>query len=375
MKFEVDAKTLAEALNRANSVVSTAGSQAKSFFLEATSKSLSLVAATADTFIKVKIKGAAIEKEGLFSFEFDTLLGVTKGRAAMSFTHDGGKCTFKVAKGRYSGDFPTPAITEDQKRTLKDFNEKLRLEASAKISKSVLSLIREGLRYTSIKDVYGDAMLLSYMTLSGDDITITSYDNYHFALYQAKIESDLKFRIALPSSHFALIDRLVEEDSEASFAVTETDIKVESTGFRMILPAAQVEAKRFTLVPSYLKSLGTPDFTASYDHEELARSVDNLFTLHGTNTRFQLEHKKGKPTLDIKFVTNSGSAADSLDVVVKTDKAFSELLDPKILKNGVDVMRATAKSRQLAVYCSRSVVLKASLGSGARVTLVTSFSE
>jgi DNA polymerase III sliding clamp (beta) subunit (PCNA family) len=370
--FNITGKELDSAISRVAAVIASSGSNVKNFILLGIKGKVVLLAFNPDTFVYVVLDGGSSDGSGSFGFTSTTMQGVIKGRADLDFTFTGSECEFKLSKGRYSGKFVTLPITTDQVALINNtFNgKKSKADAQGSVlPRHVLDSLKAGISMTAIKDVYTEQSLLSYMSLSDKGIlSVSAFDNHHFGLYKAKVQADgVTFRAALPSSHFLIIDRMVEGE-EAKFYIRDENIKVEGDNFMLILPSTQTEDKNYALIASYIKDLDAPQFSCEYDNEKLMSLTDNLFTLHAVNTSFELSHKEGGTSLGVSFTTSNGTASDSLKVVPSSSKTIKARVDPRVLKDMLPLLKGQSNA-VLSIVVDK--VIRIDCGNkDAKVTLV-----
>lgn len=360
--FKVGGKELEGVLGKVSAVLGAAGSNEKNFVLLAVKGSVVLIGHNADSYVYMLIKSGVASGDGSFGFEAPTIQGIIKGRVEMEFTFNGGDCTFKDTKGRYTGTFHTKPISSDKisvvnlkfraqkEKEEKDSKEAKRLKlfspAATVLPRTVLDCLKEGVALTSIKDIFSGKALLSYMQLDEKGIlTVSAYDAHHFGYYRCKVDAGgMTFKAALPSSHFMIIDRMVE-GTEAKFHVMNENIRVEGEGFAMILPATQVDPRNYEMIPNFLKVLPKePPFRAKFSLQKFQQMTDNLFTLHSVNTAFEFVHKKGSDDLDVTFKTTNGSASDSIKTKIMNGEAVKVKINPQLLRDTLGLLKTQVET-------------------------------
>lgn len=348
--FVINAKELEGGIGKVAAVLSAAGNQDKNFTLLSVKGKVVLIGYNQETYVYLLMKSGVSEGGGNFGFLPNIMQGVVKGRQEMSFTFKAGDVVFKDTKSKYTGSFHTQPISSDKVNVVNmKFSQKAEREEKDKdkakqialsspsatvLPRDVLDCLKEGVALTSIKDVYTGGALLSYMQLDEKGLmTIFAFDNHHFGMYRVKVDAGgMTFRAALPSSHFMIIDRMVE-GVNAKFHVQNQSIRVEGDGFALVLPATQADPRNYDAIPAFIKALPEPVFSSRVSVAALSSITDNLFTLHSVNTSFELIHEGGTKTLDVKFKTTNGSAQDTLKVDPKTKKSAKVKLDPKLLRD------------------------------------------
>ncbi len=376
--FTFDSKELDQQIAKVSAVIAQGGQNVKNFLLHSSKKEVVLIAYNPDTFVCVGIKSAKPSGDGAFGFAPATLQGIIKGRGEMEFTFSGTECLFKAMKGNYSGNIVTLPITSDQvsviNQTFKVKDDDKKAEASV-LPRHVLDHLKEGVALTGIKDVYTGNALLAYMTLNDKGIlTVSSHDNYHFGHYKAKVKAGgMTFKAALPSSHFLIIDKMVEAE-DAKFMIRTQNIRVEGENFVLILPATQADANNFTLIGNFIKDLDKPDFECSYEHDKFAGVADNLFTLHSVNTYFEITHTKGTKLLNVMFKTSNGSAKDSVKITASTSETVSAKVDPRMLRDLLALLRGQ-KDVTMSINKDKVMRIHATVKSGASINLIAALSS
>lgn len=375
-KVQFDPKRLADAISKATAVVATSSApQGKNFLLSVEDKTMSVMAFSSDTFVRLPVECSEVKGSGLFGFTPENLTGVIKNRSEMIFAYDGADCAFSLVKGKYKGSFVTLPLSHDLDSVLSSFQSKLEANKGAnKISREIMLRIREGLQLTAIKDVYTSKPLISYLSVEKDKLSVSTLDSNHFAYYESEVSVKKPFKIALPMSHFNVIDKVATDDSHAEFEASNTHLRIQSGEVDMILPATQAEDDAFDLVPNFLSQQKKAHMVAKYDHESLQTVIENLYTLYTVNSKLQFSHAQGDSTIKVAFTTQAGSASDAVKVKVLTDSKFSENVDPRLFKDSLGVLKQV-KAVQFSVLKGRALVLRAKTGENSSVVIVTSVSE
>lgn len=385
--FKVATKELETAIGKVSAVLGAAGSNEKNFVMLAVKKRVVLVGYNPDTYVYLLIKTGEAESDGAFAFQAPTLVGIIKGRSEMSFEFKGGDCVFKDTKSRYAGTFHTQAVSSDQVNVVNakfvkkaekeeknvDKAKRLHLHSPAPtvLPRTVLDCLKEGIALTSIKDIYTGKALLNYMQLNEKGIlTISAFDGHHFGFYRVKVDAaGMTFRAALPSSHFMIIDRMVE-GTEAKFHVQNENIRVEGEDFAMILPSIQTDPRNYEIIPNFVKQLKEPSFKAKYDHGRLSQLTDNLFSLHSVNSGFEITYNEKGSSLDVAFKTQNGSASDGLKCEVQVGKKTKAKIDPRLLRDIIGLFK-TQDSTMISIVPASVVRIDAKTKLGASASLMT----
>lgn len=377
--FTVDAKELDAAISKVSSAIAASQANAKSFILAASGKKVALIAYNPDTFVFLILKTGQATGEGSFGFVSTHVQGLIKGRGEMEFDFKGAECSFKVLKGNYSGKLVTLPITGDQV-TLVNNSFELKESKNGQAEKSVLPRhvldhLKEGVSITGIKDIYTGNALLAFMVLNEKGVlTVSAHDNHHFGHYKAKVKAGgITFRAALPSSHFLIIDKMVEGE-EAKFYIRQQNMRVEGDNFVLILPAHQAEASAFDRITLFIKDLDEATFSCVYDHDKFSGVCENLFTLHAVNTSFDIAHKKGSDKLSVVFNTSNGSAQDSLKIKADVSASVSVRVDPRMVRDINGLLRGQGDVK-FSIVQNKVIRLQCTTKSGGVVNLISALSE
>lgn len=375
--FTAVCKDLEQVMSRVNGAMAASSSKTKYYFVAAKKGKLAIIAYSQDTFCCVRVSNATSEKEGLFAIEPTQLAGIIKGRANMDFTFNGSELEFKLVKGKYNGSLTTLAIQDEQLAHIKaNFLSGKKDEAST-LSRDLLASLKEGMSLTNVKDVYGNKELASHITLDAKLITVSAFDTHHFALFTKKVKTGFEgLRVVLPINHFNIIDKMVDaSDKDSKFVLRAESIRVQGSNFLLVLPAIQTEEKNFTIVQTFLASVGQLKNRYKYKNDQLLTLVDNLYTLNAVNATFEVTAEKGG--LQFTFATQNGSARDTL----KADEQASEKgakikLDPPLFRDTLSLAKgqkdtllsfSTGKRGSLRIECKTE--------SGANLTLLSATAQ
>lgn len=294
-------------------------------FLGIHDKVVRVTGSSSEAFASCQVPNASTtDTDGMLCFS-DKLTGLIKGRSIMDFEFDNSTLSFRQQKGRYKGELPTVTVSEDQKIQLcLKLTEKF---DSSKVKADILSVVRQGVQATSVKDVYMGATLLSYITLSGGKLVVSSFDGQHFGLLRAKLDTSAEFRAALPQTHFGILENLAEGE-DLLLGLSKKGLKARGKSFDLMLPAAQTDERHYEMVQMFVKALPEALCKCEIEVSALAEVVSNLFTLYNPNSNFTLEFGKGELTIGLSGT--SGSASDSLPVKF-TGKPEKVSVDPRLL--------------------------------------------
>jgi hypothetical protein len=375
--FVSKCKDLEDALQKCSATLSTssASSSSSNFVLLTTKSGKVLIAGLcSDTFIVALVDGAKADSVGCFAFELDRFAGILKNRSELRFTYtEDQKLDFKATKGAYNGSVVTLPITDDMVLLLNDTFSSKKVETSAEISPEILSLIREGLNLTAVKDVFNDNPMSSYIVLSKNSLTVSGVEKHHFGYYEASVKyKGSPFSISTPIKHFQLVDKLLAGSSEASnFSLQKETLRVDSEKFIVVLPLMQADERSFSMIPDFLKEVGKLTATMDLDLGDLSRVVDNLFPLYTVNTSIDFSYKEGTDKLKLTLSSNSGTASDVLKVQTKSAKAFATKVNPKVLRDSILLIKLLSNA-SLKVKGDKFIILTGSTASEATVTHVCS---
>lgn len=389
--FKIGGKELETSIGKVSAVLGAGGSQAKNFVLLAVKGRVVLIGYNPDTYVYLLMKTGEANGDGNFAFQAPVVQGVVKNRAEMEFTFKNGDVTFKDTKSKYNGTFHTQSVASDQvtvinakfvrqaEKEAKDKEEAKRLKIHAPaptiLPRTVLDCLKEGVALTGIKDIYSGNALLSYMVLDEKGIlSVYAFSGHHFGIYRVKVDAGgMTFKAAMPSSHFLIIDRMVE-GTEAKFHVMDESVRVEGDGFTLILPSTQVDPRNYEGVPNFVKALPEAPFKAKYSNEKMMQLADNLFTLHSVNTLFEISHKDESGQLDVTFKTQNGSASDSLKVELIKKKNAKVKVDPRLLRDIMNLFK-TQKETTFSMIPGQVVRIEAKTALGARAALMCALSN
>lgn len=375
--FTAVCKDLEQVMGRVNGAMAASSSKTKYYFVVARKGKLALIAYSQDTFCCVRVNNASSEGEGIFSVEPASLTGIVKGRSNMDFTFDGSELAFKLTKGKYSGTMTTLTIQDEQLAHIKaNFASGKKDEAST-LSRDLLASLKEGMVLTNVKDVYAGKDLASHITLDEKQITVSAFDTHHFALFTKKTKTGFNgLRVVLPVNHFNIIDKMVDSsDKDSKFVLRAESVRVHGSNFLLVLPAIQTEEKNFTIVQTFLASVGTLKNRFKYKNDQLLTLIDNLYTLNAVNATFEVTADKSG--LQFTFNTANGSARDVLKAeTLASEKGAKIKLDPPLFRDTLGLAKnqkdtvlsfSTGKRGNLRIECKTE--------SGASLTLLSALAQ
>jgi hypothetical protein len=360
--FTVSATDLKRAVDHALAVTaaSPVSEEEKQHVLASSGKKLYVIGMSPETFCCVEVKNAGVEGQGRFAFDSALLCGVIRGRGVLEFAYTSKKkMELKGTKSKFKGTFDTITLDSDQIPLLLH-RLKVSGDADGKLDAAVLAHIRNGIKITSLKDIYNESILNCFISLTKKRIEISSFDNHHLALYSADVKSKNTFQLSLPATTFNLIDRFLDE-REAEFYVTSKTFAVAGSDFLVHLPPIQAEESHFHVVAKYASGLGKP--SASFDfNKDCMVAVTSTLALASKEPRFELafEKKKEKGRITISLSGDQGSLSDSIDVKnmeinstslssVRVDpRLFIELLDKVDIAAGVSLNMHVSKDKTAA---------------------------
>jgi hypothetical protein len=341
--FSVDAQSLEQSIKKVSAI-----NNAATFFIVIYRKSVCIASLSNDTFVLLNVPNATTSDEaGVFGFDAEILPGLIKGKSILDFNFTGSECTFKQVKGKYSGKIVVTDVSDDQLSQLTMHVSEKTVDA-VKMPSEVWSSIREGISSTAVKDVYQNTILTSFVKIADGKLQVSSFDHQHLGYYSCKA-SNLEFKIALPQTHFSMIER-ISSGMDTKFAVSKAKIRAQGNGFIVVLPATQVEDSGFDMAYGLIKSLQKPEYECILETEKLLSTVSNIYTLYSNNVNFVVTAKND--VLSISLSTASGSASDSMRVkTTSTSCKFS--VDPRLY---MDVLNLAKQCKTITMKVSDKVV-------------------
>ncbi len=376
--FTADCKDLEASIQKATATLESSPSGDRIYLLISTKQGKVYVAGLgSQSFGLLRIPNAVGESPGFLCFDHEKLSGIIKGRSVMHFSFTATQeCEFKLVKGKYNGKILTLPITSE---TLNVFNSTFNFkpdksETVADFSTQTLETLREGLNVTAVKDVFNSTKRLSYIEFKDKSVTVSTWDNHHFGYYN--MDTDYvgsPFSIAVPISHFQLIDKIVSgySDENVTFTMRSDLLRVDSNSFIAVLPLIQASEKDFNMVGNFLDNVGKADMIAKLNMNTLATIADNLFTLHTVNTTFDFNYKEATNQLKVTFTSPSGSASDQMKVDAGKSKSMSAKVDPKVFKD-VMTLAKMLKEPTINIKADKCFIVKGTTTLGADTTLVCS---
>lgn len=353
--FVAPSKGVEDAIAKVFSVVShTAGAAGVTMLLVSSGEEVRVLAYSADSFASTVIQNVVeLSGEGRFGFQAEDLKGILKNRNEMTFTFDGSALTFAQTKGRYNGNLVTLPVSEDQMAAIESFEAKSK--SSLLLTKEDLSVLREGVDCTAVENVYEGTSLLSFITIGGGRLEVSSYDNNHFGFYRNKLASTAEAQLAVSSKAFALIYRVLgaTDVAKARVEIHSNCLKVFAKEVTIVLPATGVEPDHYTLVRDYVKELsGTKaSYQCKLEPATLSKVSDNLISLHKNNTYFRLLGNDKQ--MQVKFSSESGKASDAFRVEDGSGKANDEI-DPRLLRDALRLIKA-AKTANVTIHSQSTI--------------------
>jgi hypothetical protein len=345
ISFKVDSTVFTKALSLVDGVIAASTNKNITYYVYTEKSELYIVAFNQDNYVYLKVQNARSNGQGMLSFQTtDILKGILKGRGILEFSFTKKECEFKSVKGKYKGKFTTIPINVDDIALLKSKFQQASLEFSDKIQ----AILDEGINLTKVKNAYAETETTPVCIESNSKvITISSYDNYHFAMYSKNLERKLEFKTTLLSRQFELIHNLSGGDS---FKLSiSSNVFANNKDFAVVLPALQGEQSRYEMIPYFLQKLETdkPIFSCAFDIDRVVSIVENLLTFNRINAKLNLQFKD--ETLLINFSTDFGSASDALKLDKVKGKKCNIVVDPVIFKDSLSLVK-NAKSLTMKIY-------------------------
>lgn len=313
----------------------------KTFLFAILNEKLFILGYSPETFVLVRVPASDVSKgSSCFGFIPSVVSGLIAGRGEMKFSYDGQLLKVSATKGRYTCDILTRPITDDQ---LPRINKNLNINAdSAKsLDTETLSLLRAGIKYAELKDVYaesGKSSLLCLISLRKGLLTIDSFDNFHLSSYRTKVDTDEHFRLAIAEQTFALIEKFFTQDTDAKFFISDTGLRVQNSEFIVSLPSVQVDDEQYSMVSNYLKSLNKPNISLGLSKDAVT-TVNNMLTIAGKDSRFEFAVSP-KGAVQLSLAVDGGTVQDTFKCkeldMGKISKPVKFKIDPRLF---VDLFR------------------------------------
>jgi hypothetical protein len=346
---------------------------------------LHVVGFTSDVMAEVRVDSVTkITGEGYASINPAVLQGLIKQRKDLTFSVKGKNMLgFKAKKGVYSGEISMFSL-DDTVLTL--LNDKVAsFEAKVPIKRDVFSAIRDGVKRTSLKNVYNtNQAILSYVSFSAkhNQLTVFGYDNWHLSLFKSSLtaasvtndldsEEDVKpakpakvakggkavatvppplpsplksFRFSFSPSLFDTVDRFTTASSVGSYlalGLVNNSLTVISDGFRLLVPYVQSDPKEFSAPDMLLTKLGSESMVSFQFNDRLLISANNLYSLMTVKgAQYTLSYNSSAVYLSVK--TSNGDARDKVPVNMLsapaladdgTDPLYEIRFDPDVFLN------------------------------------------
>jgi len=281
---------------------------------------------TPDAFASVRVQNAEAVADGAIVFDTAVVQGLIKGRDALKVSVEKGKLLLSAVKGRYSASIEHALLDEADVERIKNAVE---ASKAKKLSKDVITSIRTGIKATELTNFYSDETILAYVKVGEKGVVIECADNFHVACYEEKVESKVKFRFAIPTKTFSLIDRFIG-DSEAEFALDGSQLRVQGEGYIVSLPETQVDPELYELVPAYLKMLKDNHVIKLDLSSAAVKTIDNMFAILNEDTR--MEFSVVAKGVKIKLSTKAGYVEDAFKADVD-GKPRTVHIDPRIFND------------------------------------------
>jgi hypothetical protein len=297
--------------------------------------------------IATQVKGS-----GFVGINVPVLQGLIRKRKDLTFTYgskDKNVITFKALKGVYSGELN---VTDLDDTVLPLLNDKIAaFEVKSSIKKSIFRAIVDGVKKTSLKNVYNASQtILSFVVFDGGSgqLDVFSYDQWHLSTYRThvlKTETD-SFSLSFVPTLFDTFEKLISHKTQAKtpgdpiasgdlgLGMVKNSLILVGDGFRVMVPHLQSEPKDFDAPRQFLSKL--TDHTASFVfNQRLLDSIVNLGSLLTVKgSQYQLTINTNGVYLSVK--TSNGVAKDKIPIknlVVEGDAETTIRFDPDLLKD------------------------------------------
>ena len=280
---------------------------------------------TPDAFACIRIDNADATSDGSLIFDPTVVNGLLKGRDDLNVVGEKSQVTFSATKGKYSAS--TELAVFDEAELLRVTNV-FEAPKAKKLKNSVISAIRAGIKAAELTNFYSDEVILAYVKVGEKGVTVECADNFHVSCYQDKTPSDNKFRFAIPTKTFSLIDRFIGE-SDAQFSLDGSQMRVQGKTFMVSLPETQAADVMFEQVSEYLKNLGKPITKITFDPAAM-KTVDNMFAITTEDTK--MSFNVGQKSVKVELTTKTGRVADAFKAKVEGE-ARTAHIDPRIFND------------------------------------------
>lgn len=261
------------------------------------------------------VEAQDVKGNGCFIIDTEVIKGVLNNRDEVKFTLSGSQLSFVATKGKYSGDM---TIQPAGSNAIEQLNELLKVEVNEmSLPDTVFAKLDKSIKHCDLGDAYAElnSELIRYIVGNKDKVTIATYDQFHSALLNTKLEEPLKkpFKIAVYQSHFGIINGLAR-GTELKIAISDRHFYVSGPHFFLSLPPIQYNEEEFNVVHEMMQSMLKQEKAASctVDTSELSNAVDNICSIYELGSKIELKIKGER--MNFKLATSYGSITDALKV-------------------------------------------------------------
>jgi DNA polymerase III sliding clamp (beta) subunit (PCNA family) len=261
------------------------------------------------------VDAEGVEGEGCFILDPAVFTGVLNNRGEVAFTLRDSSLKFKATKGRYGGDMSTEPVNSN---TVDQLNEVFSVEVKdLSIPDSVFSALDKGIKFCNLNDAYAelDTELVRYIVGEGSNIKIVTYDQFHSAILETKIEKKLKkdFKIAVYQSYFSAMNSLAR-GQRFNIAINEQFFYVKSDKFFLSLPPIQYNEEEFEGAMGAMTDIFAEKRTCSCEMstESFEKVISNLCSIYELGSKIELI--LGKDKMKLNLATNYGSMSDTFAI-------------------------------------------------------------
>ena len=349
MKFVCEASAISDALNRAKSILelsATSEAVAQYYLLYSASKfEIGGECQAASIVIDIEGKNNSAGA-GAVCIGRDDVLGILKGRKEVELSLDG--TLLKIKAGRYNATLPTKEVNKEQLALLKIESGK-----GTALKEDALAALKQAIELTTLSDVYFGNPLNNYVYANDGLLSVSCYDNCHFAQYRAQVKIP-NLQVAIPNQYFSALWKFTK--GGISIDMSGSSFIAYGEGFRIRLPSVQATDENFQLVDLLLQDIRVKYSTKVFT-EDLHGLVQNMFTLFEPGSGFHFRGEGQQISVEIK--SGKGTASEEIRAGSKTKGSVDCMVDPRLLRELIP-SKAT-KSATLQVEPKQAMLLKYSV--------------
>jgi DNA polymerase III sliding clamp (beta) subunit (PCNA family) len=256
-----------------------------------------------------------VEGEGCFTLDPAVFTGVLNNRGDVAFTLRDSSLKFKALKGRYGGDMSTEPVNSN---IVDQLNEVFGVEVKElSIPDTVFSALDKGIKFCNLNDAYAelDTELVRYVIGEGQTIKIVTYDQFHSAILETKVDKKLKkdFKIAVYQSYFSAMNSLAK-GQRFNIAINEQYFYVKNDKFFLSLPPIQYNEEEFEGASAAMEDIFAEKRSCSCTMatDSFSKVIDNLCSIYELGSKIEVNIAKDKMKLNL--ATNYGSMSDTFAI-------------------------------------------------------------